>query len=355
MSILKRNPGCLLYFLIFIGFMVSVFILSQVGAIEISDNVIAPVIGLLWFGGSIMGLILLAKKKYLALFSVIFSGFGCISLILFGWIGVLLALILLFAGGPFIYFIAALLPAYINCPSCTEIVSEKATRCPHCTTHFGDTIIQRTMPPQPAIQPQPEKKQHSEIDYKEIKSNTGTDACPDETRHVIEVKDSKPKSEETYLSPGEEIYKGVPKDEPMLRTGTQTWPEGQIYRGEFKEGLRHGKGIYTWPNGTKYEGEWANGAMQGQGMMTSPNGARYTGDFYNNLKNGNGTWIHPDGSKYIGEWRDGKPNGQGTILYQNGGKHIGVFENGKRHGHGLFTYPDGRKLEGEWENGKLKE
>jgi hypothetical protein len=66
-----------------------------------------------WLSGSVMGVILLAKKEYRA---------GCALLILAG------------VTGPLLWLVALFLPARMRCPACREIIAGDATRCSHCAT-----------------------------------------------------------------------------------------------------------------------------------------------------------------------------------------------------------------------------
>lgn len=80
----------------------------------------------LWLGGALPGIAILSRKRYLAWFSSIAGGLGCVALLFLGgtWL----------ATGPFFWIIALLLPQRMECPSCTRVISNRATTCPYCSS-----------------------------------------------------------------------------------------------------------------------------------------------------------------------------------------------------------------------------
>ena len=81
-----------------------------------------------WVGMGIVGVIWMAYKGY---FSWV-SNLGCTAWILGGWIGLCIALLIVFLGGGILLLIAWRLPGRPPCPYCKQRVSSKAIKCPHC-------------------------------------------------------------------------------------------------------------------------------------------------------------------------------------------------------------------------------
>ncbi len=79
---------------------------------------------LLWTGGGIIGLFLLAQKGYLSQFGV----FGCLMWLLVGWWAIILLIVL----GPLSWGVALFLEPKGRCPHCRTIISAKASVCPNC-------------------------------------------------------------------------------------------------------------------------------------------------------------------------------------------------------------------------------
>jgi hypothetical protein len=74
-----------------------------------------------WAGAGLIGfLMLLGKGK---------MGFSCLTWLLFGWWGILFAIIL---GGGFLLWAGWVAKADKQCPRCRENVKWDATICPHC-------------------------------------------------------------------------------------------------------------------------------------------------------------------------------------------------------------------------------
>jgi len=136
--------GCLIYGIGVTLLAVAVVALSSVlQATGSSEEDITGLFGplacgvyLIWGAGSIPGLVILAQKKYLAWFSAIFSGLGCVVLILIGWIAIPILCTLWMMAGPFLWLIALVVPPRRQCPNCKKIIAGSATRCPHCTSEL---------------------------------------------------------------------------------------------------------------------------------------------------------------------------------------------------------------------------
>jgi hypothetical protein len=128
--------GCLIY-----GVVAVIILFAVVGVAALLEetggdpNEIGPAFCLpflVWQAGSLPGLFLLYQKKYVAWFSRIVGGLGCVALLFLGPMAIPVGLVLWIFTGPFLWLFALALPARRGCPHCTEVISGRATRCPHC-------------------------------------------------------------------------------------------------------------------------------------------------------------------------------------------------------------------------------
>ena len=116
-----EGKGFFLWWVAFLGSM----IIGGIGAVIGSDDVNTVggvLVFILWIAAGILGVMLLRRKYYLT-----FKTAG-IALLLFGW----WVPILLYIGGPFVWWIARSLRPRRKCPACKQIIPGDANRCPHC-------------------------------------------------------------------------------------------------------------------------------------------------------------------------------------------------------------------------------
>src|ERR1700704_533406 len=85
-------------------------------------------LGVLWVLAGIVGFVMLLAKGKL--------GFGCVTWILFGWWGLLLAVVI---GGPILLVAGLMAHADVTCPYCRRRVNYRATKCPHCHSDLSRT------------------------------------------------------------------------------------------------------------------------------------------------------------------------------------------------------------------------
>ena len=92
---------------------------------------LVSILGVGWVLAGVVGFVLLLAKGKLA--------FGCVTWILFGWWGILFAIVL---SGPILLAVGWKIHADIACPNCRRKVHYQATKCEHCHSDLPGAMPQ---------------------------------------------------------------------------------------------------------------------------------------------------------------------------------------------------------------------